>query len=109
MFFLHQGCWPAQYNTDSLRVPKESPLDHNHSHHILVDNGTQHQFGVEINFRTKLENAISKMKTDTGMGEGMYHTYILNDSPVLVQFYEVIRHIIFYSMTLIKASSPQNL
>lgn len=41
-------------------------MDPNHSHFILVDNATQHKFAVEIPFRAKLENEITKMRTDTG-------------------------------------------
>ena len=61
-----QGLWPAQYRTDGPKIRKSSPIDRNHSHFILVDNGTQHSFGTEIQFRAKLESAISEMKTDTG-------------------------------------------
>jgi hypothetical protein len=46
-----------------------SALDNNHSHFVLVDNGTQHQFGVEIDFRGRLEGSVSKMKTNTGHGK----------------------------------------
>ncbi|XP_064643438.1 transient receptor potential cation channel subfamily M member-like 2 isoform X2 [Lineus longissimus] len=62
------GKWPAEYRMEPYDNKKEpgSALDNNHSHFILVDNGTQHQFGVEINFRGQLEGAISKMKTNTG-------------------------------------------
>ena len=48
---------------------RESPLDPNHSHFILVDNGTQHQFAVEIPLRARLEAAIGKMQTIGGKGE----------------------------------------
>ncbi|KAH9505775.1 Transient receptor putative cation channel sub M member 2 [Bulinus truncatus] len=57
---------PVPYRIESEVKQKQSFLDPNHSHFILVDNGTQHQFTVEIPFRAKLEEAISKQKTDTG-------------------------------------------
>ncbi|CAG5118818.1 unnamed protein product, partial [Candidula unifasciata] len=61
-----QGKWPASYRIDSKEKAKESFLDPNHTHFILVDNGTQHKFTVEIPFRAKLEEAIAAQKTDTG-------------------------------------------
>ena len=39
---------------------KQTPLDPNHSHFILVDNAQENMFGGEINLRGKLESAISK-------------------------------------------------
>lgn len=46
---------------DNLK-PKGPRLDPNHTHFILVDNGTTGQFGVEINLRSKLEKEISEQK-----------------------------------------------
>ena len=66
IFTLGQGLWPAQYRMDGPKIRKASPVDRNHSHFIFVDNGTQQMFGTEIQFRAKLESAISEMKTDTG-------------------------------------------
>ena len=40
---------------------RESLLDNNHSHFILVDNGTTHNFGTEIEFRAIFEKAVSNM------------------------------------------------
>ncbi|CAH1774148.1 unnamed protein product [Owenia fusiformis] len=60
------GCWPAPYKLEAKPRRKESPIDLNHSHFILVDNGTKHTFATEIKFRTALESAISVMKTNTG-------------------------------------------
>ena len=34
-------------------------LDHNHTHFILVDDGTEGKYGGEIEFRTELERHIS--------------------------------------------------
>ncbi|KAK3101394.1 hypothetical protein FSP39_003210, partial [Pinctada imbricata] len=60
------GKWPATYRIDKREKRGESFLDPNHTHFILADNGTQHQFGVEITMRACIENAIANMKTDTG-------------------------------------------
>ena len=61
--------FPAHYNVDDLS-PKSvrgvAALDHNHSHFILVDNGTKSKFGAEIKFRAGLEHFISD-KMETGV------------------------------------------
>ncbi|XP_067687429.1 transient receptor potential cation channel subfamily M member-like 2 [Haliotis asinina] len=62
------GKWPALHRITNDPKPKQSFLDPNHTHFILVDNGTQQQFAVEIPFRGKLENEIAKQKTATGSG-----------------------------------------
>ena len=69
--FQGNGVYPAQYriSTERVKVKKEAYLDPNHTHFILVDNGTEHKFATEIPFRAKLENAVSNMKTDTGKGK----------------------------------------
>jgi hypothetical protein len=41
------------------KTEKSAPLDPNHTHFILVDNSQLNVFGGEINFRGKLESAIS--------------------------------------------------
>lgn len=61
-----RGKWPASYRLGKKQRPKESFLDPNHTHFVLVDNGTQHHFGVEIPFRARMENSIANMKTNTG-------------------------------------------
>ena len=43
-------------------------LDHNHTHFLLVDDGSEGKFGVEIKFRSKLESYISQ-KVETGVTE----------------------------------------
>ena len=43
-----------------------SCLDFNHSHFILVDNGTTAQNGVEIDLRVKLETLISNLHVGGG-------------------------------------------
>ena len=57
------GLFPARYDIDDLSSKKKrgvSPLDPNHSHFILVDNGTEGQFGKEIAFRAAFEQFMSK-------------------------------------------------
>ena len=44
----------------------KSALNPNHSHFILVDNGTQYIFGGEIDFRAKLEAKISEKYKEDG-------------------------------------------
>lgn len=60
------GKWPARYRIEKESKIRESSLDPNHTHFILVDDGTQHNFGVEIPFRAELEQTVSNIKTDTG-------------------------------------------
>ena len=43
-------------------------LDSNHSHFILVDDGTHGRYGVEIPLRTKLEKFISQQTKERGGG-----------------------------------------
>ena len=54
-----QGCFPARYLMDVNGEGQFSCLDNNHSHFLLVDNGTQGHYGVEINLRSCLEKYIS--------------------------------------------------
>ncbi|XP_070208359.1 transient receptor potential cation channel subfamily M member-like 2 [Littorina saxatilis] len=42
-----------------------APLDHNHTHFLLVDDGTERQPGGEIDFRSDLEKYISTQKKDS--------------------------------------------
>lgn len=72
-----RGKWPASYRLGKKQRPKESFLDPNHTHFVLVDNGTQHQFGVEIPFRAWMENSIANMKTNTGKNASVYVPVVL--------------------------------
>jgi len=47
--------------TSSLES-KGSCIDNNHSHFILVDDGTEGIYGGEIELRTKLQNYIAAIK-----------------------------------------------
>ena len=73
------GMFPASYNIDELS-PKGSrglaPLDHNHTHFILVDNGTEKKFGGEIIFRATLEHYISEMM-ETGIAKNQSEFYLI--------------------------------
>lgn len=55
-----QGGFPAEYILDEENQGSLSCLDSNHSHFILVDDGTHGRYGVEIPLRTRLEKFISE-------------------------------------------------
>ena len=56
-----EGCYPAYYDPAS-----GSGLDHNHSHFLLVDNGTKGKYGTEIGLRASVEETIAKeLKTES--------------------------------------------
>lgn len=57
-----QGCFPAHYPIDIKGQGQLSCLDSNHTHFLLVDDGTQGKYGVEIELRTRLEKCISEKK-----------------------------------------------
>ncbi|ESO93554.1 hypothetical protein LOTGIDRAFT_161660 [Lottia gigantea] len=104
-----EGVWPYKYSlNDGMKSdnPNETLLDPNHTHFLLVDNGTQNKWGTEIAFRSKLEKVIAKLKStmktdDTGTetkdipvvllvlqgGPGTYQTIhgaIKNKTPTVV-------------------------
>uniref|UniRef100_A0A670ZX39 Transient receptor potential cation channel subfamily M member 2 n=1 Tax=Pseudonaja textilis TaxID=8673 RepID=A0A670ZX39_PSETE len=54
------GSFPAEYILDEETQGSLSCLDSNHSHFILVDDGTHGKYGVEIPLRSKLEKYISE-------------------------------------------------
>ncbi|XP_029314727.1 transient receptor potential cation channel subfamily M member 2 [Cottoperca gobio] len=53
------GCFPAHYVMDIKGQGRLSCLDNNHTHFLLVDDGTQGHYGVEIELRSRLEKCIS--------------------------------------------------
>lgn len=59
-FCILQGGFPAEYILDEENQGSLSCLDSNHSHFILVDDGTHGRYGVEIPLRTRLEKFISE-------------------------------------------------
>ncbi|XP_040842632.1 transient receptor potential cation channel subfamily M member 2 isoform X2 [Ochotona curzoniae] len=61
-----KGCFPAEYTMDEEGQGSLTCLDSNHSHFILVDDGTHGRYGVEIPLRTKLEKYISEQRKERG-------------------------------------------
>ncbi|XP_011809622.1 PREDICTED: transient receptor potential cation channel subfamily M member 2 [Colobus angolensis palliatus] len=60
------GSFPAEYILDEDSQGNLTCLDSNHSHFILVDDGTHGQYGVEIPLRTRLEKFISEQTKERG-------------------------------------------
>ncbi|XP_037686515.1 transient receptor potential cation channel subfamily M member 2 isoform X3 [Choloepus didactylus] len=60
------GSFPAEYVLDEEGQGQLTCLDSNHSHFILVDDGTHGRYGVEIPLRTKLEKFISEQTKEKG-------------------------------------------
>nr|XP_009303267.1 transient receptor potential cation channel subfamily M member 2 isoform X2 [Danio rerio]6DRK_A Chain A, Transient receptor potential cation channel, subfamily M, member 2 [Danio rerio]6DRK_B Chain B, Transient receptor potential cation channel, subfamily M, member 2 [Danio rerio]6DRK_C Chain C, Transient receptor potential cation channel, subfamily M, member 2 [Danio rerio]6DRK_D Chain D, Transient receptor potential cation channel, subfamily M, member 2 [Danio rerio] len=56
-----EGRFPAYYSLDEQGQGRLSCLDINHTHFLLVDDGTQGHYGVEIELRARLEKLISKL------------------------------------------------
>lgn len=56
---------------------KGACLDNNHTHFILVDDGTINKYGGEISFRASLENCISRKKMEKSCGRNGYPSYNL--------------------------------
>ncbi|CAJ1079221.1 transient receptor potential cation channel subfamily M member 2 isoform X1 [Xyrichtys novacula] len=57
-----EGCFPAHYPMDLKGQGRLSCLDNNHTHFLLVDDGTQGRYGVEIELRSCLEKYISRKR-----------------------------------------------
>ncbi|KAM9254380.1 transient receptor potential cation channel subfamily M member 2 isoform 1-T1 [Dugong dugon] len=60
------GGFPAEYVLDEEGQGKLTCLDSNHSHFILVDDGTHGRYGVEIPLRARLEKFISEQTKEKG-------------------------------------------
>ncbi|KAL4833984.1 hypothetical protein H8958_014179 [Nasalis larvatus] len=60
------GSFPAEYILDEDGQGNLTCLDSNHSHFILVDDGTHGHYGVEIPLRTRLEKFISEQTKERG-------------------------------------------
>ncbi|WAQ96697.1 TMP2L-like protein [Mya arenaria] len=62
--------FPAHYMEEDVSEiqGRDVPLDHNHTHFLLVDDGTEGKFGGEIEFRSMLERYVSE-KVETGVAE----------------------------------------
>uniref|UniRef100_A0A672J1U7 Transient receptor potential cation channel, subfamily M, member 2 n=1 Tax=Salarias fasciatus TaxID=181472 RepID=A0A672J1U7_SALFA len=54
-----EGCFPTHYLMDTKGQGRLSCLDNNHTHFLLVDDGTHGNYGVEIELRSHLEKCIS--------------------------------------------------
>lgn len=63
---LPQGGFPAEYVMDEEGQGHLTCLDSNHSHFILVDDGTHGRYGVEIPLRARLEKFISEQTKERG-------------------------------------------
>ncbi|XP_039598768.1 transient receptor potential cation channel subfamily M member 2 [Polypterus senegalus] len=59
---------PAEYTINEAKQGRLSCLDCNHSHFILVDDGTQGVYGVEIELRAKLERFIANQTMGLSVG-----------------------------------------
>ncbi|XP_072300499.1 transient receptor potential cation channel subfamily M member 2 [Eucyclogobius newberryi] len=57
-----QGCFPAHYDADVKNQGQLCCLDHNHTHFLLVDDGTHGKYGGEIKLRAQLEKCIARKK-----------------------------------------------
>ena len=53
------------YRMENVPGSSGALLDSNHSHFLLVDNGTEGKYGVEIDLRSRFEEAVMKVKTDS--------------------------------------------
>ncbi|PAA74606.1 hypothetical protein BOX15_Mlig004825g3 [Macrostomum lignano] len=60
------GGQPVAYRHSYRLLPHTCNLDVNHTHFLLVDNGTQLRFGTEIPARARIEHALADSAKDTG-------------------------------------------
>uniref|UniRef100_A0A8C4S1Y2 Transient receptor potential cation channel, subfamily M, member 2 n=1 Tax=Erpetoichthys calabaricus TaxID=27687 RepID=A0A8C4S1Y2_ERPCA len=65
---LIRSSLPAEYAINEGKQGRLSFLDYNHSHFILVDDGTHGIYGVEIMLRAKLEKFIAKQTIGKSVG-----------------------------------------
>ncbi|XP_062390193.1 transient receptor potential cation channel subfamily M member 2-like [Sardina pilchardus] len=96
-----EGCFPAHYTVDQQGQGQLSCLDSNHSHFLLVDDGTHGHYGMEIGLRRRLEKLISekplgnqenhvkipvlRVVLDEGPGTlNTIHSAMLNGTPCVV-------------------------
>ncbi|KAK2154072.1 hypothetical protein NP493_2229g00014 [Ridgeia piscesae] len=63
----------------AISTPKSTNvvLNSNHSHFLLVDNGTVGKYGCEINFRKRLEKHIAQQRIITRSGTKNYRTPVV--------------------------------
>ena len=81
----NKGLWPATYAIEDVIPPQKgsSALDHNHTHFLLVDNGTEGVYGTEIKFRSRIESFISS-KGSTGVSENQGNILLHQDSSMFM-------------------------
>lgn len=78
-----EGQFPATYPISEITGQKGTqPLDPNHSHFILVDDGSRDKFGGEIKWRAEfekflMEHVLSGMETKAGKDTGSLCQYTL--------------------------------
>lgn len=59
VLFNPQGCYPATYQVEhSFQRDKPVSLNPDHTHFLLVDDGTQNQRGAKFELRARLEKAM---------------------------------------------------
>lgn len=82
-----KGLFPAKYSMEDIQAcdKRGAALDHNHTHFLLVDDGTEGKYGGEIEFRSHLESYISN-KVETGVAESQSKTShnLISNSPVFL-------------------------
>ncbi|KAJ0005778.1 hypothetical protein NQD34_015672, partial [Periophthalmus magnuspinnatus] len=126
-----QGCFPAHYDADVKGQGQLCCLDHNHTHFLLVDNGTHGQYGAEIELRAQLEKCIARKRLsnkasgvtipvvcvvlDGGPGtlDTMYNA-MLNDTPCVVlegsgRIADVVAHVADLPVSRVTISLIQQL
>ncbi|XP_072042106.1 transient receptor potential cation channel subfamily M member-like 2 [Amphiura filiformis] len=64
-----QGLYPALYNVNAV-IGRGSPvpLNPDHTHFILVDNGKKNKYGADLVLRPKIEKAIAAPQSELGQG-----------------------------------------
>uniref|UniRef100_A0A1A8QB26 Transient receptor potential cation channel, subfamily M, member 2 n=1 Tax=Nothobranchius rachovii TaxID=451742 RepID=A0A1A8QB26_9TELE len=75
------GRFPAHYSMDVNGQGRLSCLDNNHTHFLLVDDGTHGCYGVEIELRTSLEKCIGRKSLGNSGGTIPAVCVILDGGP----------------------------
>ena len=67
--------------TPNLQI-QGSYIDNNHSHFLLVDDGTEGNYGVEIEFRARLQNCLANKEISISnhlRGSGFFQVFNVID------------------------------
>uniref|UniRef100_A0A8C7KT72 Transient receptor potential cation channel, subfamily M, member 2 n=1 Tax=Oncorhynchus kisutch TaxID=8019 RepID=A0A8C7KT72_ONCKI len=80
----HEGRFPAHYSLDMQSQGHLSCLDNNHSHFLLVDDGTHGCYGVEIELRSRLERLISQQPLGNRGTLSTIYGAMLNRTPCVI-------------------------